>query len=267
MKKSHELPLPPLQIQALTTLAARRAGEHVMNHLERRGDCNSNLRNDVKHKLDIEAQRVAESVIMNVFPEHDILGEESCEKPITNAEWLWIIDPIDGTINFFHGLPWWCCSVAARYKGKTVAGSVFIPELNMLFEAVCNGKALFNGRPIKVSTTSDLSLAMIATGADKWDLDKRSFRFMQTVSEMAQRPRILGAAAVDMCMVACGRMDGYFESGIYTWDMAAAALIVERAGGHAEILCQYPKHRMAFLATNGHIHAACRKHLLPMLSD
>ena len=254
-------------MQAITTLAARRAGEHVMNNLDRRDDFNSNLRTDVKHKLDVEAQEIAESIINEIYPKHDILGEESWDQPLDNSDWLWIIDPIDGTINFFHGLPWWCCSVAVRYKGKTIAGSIYIPEMGMMFEAACNGPALCNGEPIHVSKTEEITLSMLATGADKWDLDNRAFRFMKKISEMAQRPRILGAAAVDMCMVACGRIDGYFESGIYTWDMAAGALIVERAGGETDILRQYPNHRMAFLATNGHLHQTCKDQLLPMLTD
>ncbi len=259
--------LSPLQLQAVTTLAARRAGEHVMANLHRRGDCNSNLRTDVKHKLDIEAQESAEAVIREIFPEHGILGEESTDQPQDNAEWLWIIDPIDGTINFFHGLPWWCCSVAVRHNGQTLAGSVFIPEMGLMYEATAVTPALCNGAIIRVSETREISLAMLATGADKSDLDGRAFRFMRKIAAIAQRPRILGAAAVDMCMVASGRIDGYFESGIYTWDMAAGALIVERAGGRTEILRQYPGHRMAFLATNGHLHAACRNELLPMLEE
>lgn len=267
MKPTNNFPLSPLQMQAVSTLAARRAGEYVMNNLHRRDDFNSNLRTDVKHKLDIEAQETAESAIKEIFPDHDILGEESWDKALDNSDWLWIIDPIDGTINFFHGLPWWCCSVAVRYKGQTVAGSVYIPEMGMMFEATCDDPTLCNGEPVHVSGTSDITLSMLATGADKWDLDKRAFRFMKKISEMAQRPRILGAAAVDMCMVACGRIDGYFESGIYTWDMAAGALIVERAGGQTDILRQYPKHRMAFLATNGHLHQECRNQLLPMLQE
>ena len=255
----------PTQLQAIATLAARRAGEHVLANLHRRGDVNSILRTDVKHKLDVEAQETAMSVILSAFPDHAILGEETCDAPLPETDYLWIIDPSDGTINFFHGLPWWCCSVAVRYKGQAMAGAVFIPEMHQLYEATCDGPALCNGVPIHVSRTDRLDLAMLATGADKWDLGEHAFTFMRRVSEIAQRPRILGAAAVDMCMVAAGRLDGYFESGIYVWDMAAASLIVERAGGRCDVLKAYPKHRIAFLATNGCLHGACREALLPLL--
>lgn len=257
---------PPLQLQAIATLAARRAGEHVLANLHRRGDVNSLMRSDVKHKLDVEAQETATAVILSAFPDHAILGEETCDAPLSESDTVWIIDPIDGTINFFHGLPWWCCSVAVRFKGKTIAGAVFIPELGQLYEATFDGPALCNGEPIHVSGTDRIELSMLATGADKWDLGEHAFKFMRKVAEIAQRPRILGAAAVDMCMVAAGKLDGYFESGIYVWDMAAAGLIVERAGGTCEVLASYPKHRLAFLATNGPLHVACRDALLPLLT-
>ncbi|HRR33569.1 MAG TPA: inositol monophosphatase family protein [Kiritimatiellia bacterium] len=253
------------ELQALASLAARRAGEHVLANLHRRGDVHSILRADVKHKLDVEAQENATAVILAAFPNHAILGEETCDAPLPESDYVWIIDPIDGTINFFHGLPWWCCSVAVRHQGKAIAGAVFLPEMHQLYEATCDGPALCNGVPIHVSNTDRLDLAMLATGADKWDLGEHAFKFMRRVAEIAQRPRILGAAAVDMCMVAAGRLDGYFESGIYVWDMAAASLIVERAGGCCEILKSYPKHRISFLATNGHLHAGCREALLPLL--
>lgn len=258
---------PTVTLQAIATLAARRAGEHVLANLHRRGDVNSILRTDVKHKLDVEAQETATAVILAAFPEHAILGEETCDVPLPASDYVWIIDPIDGTINFFHGLPWWCCSVAVRYKGQAIAGSVFIPEMHQMYEATAAGPAFCNGEPIHVSKTDRIDLAMLATGADKWDLGEHAFKFMRKVAEIAQRPRILGAAAVDMCMVAAGKLDGYFESGIYVWDMAAASLIVERAGGCCEILKAYPQHRIAFLATNGGVHSACREALLPLLAE
>lgn len=259
--------IPTNQLQAIATLAARRAGEHVLANLHRRGDVNSILRTDIKHKLDVEAQETATAVVQSAFPEHAILGEETCDAPLPASDYVWIIDPIDGTINFFHGLPWWCCSVAVRFKGQAIAGAVFIPEMNQMFEATFDGPALCNGAPIHVSATARIDFAALATGADKKDLGEHAFKFMRKISEIAQRPRILGAAAVDMCMVAAGKLDGYFEAGIYIWDMAAASLIVERAGGRCEILKSYPNYRMSFLATNGHLHATCRDALLPLLAD
>ncbi len=254
------------ELQAVATLSARRAGDHVMANLHRRSDANSILRSDIKHKLDVEAQDVASAVILSAFPNHAILGEETSDQPLPESDYVWVIDPIDGTINFFHGLPLWCCSIAVQFKGETMAASVFIPEMRQMYEATRESPALCNGDSIRVSDTDRLDIAMLATGADKWDLGEHSFRFMRKISEMAQRPRILGAAAVDMCMVAAGKLDGYFETGIYVWDMAAASLIVERAGGACEVLKAHPNHRLAVLATNGILHKACRDVLLPMLN-
>ncbi|MDD3545356.1 MAG: hypothetical protein PHG96_08375, partial [Kiritimatiellae bacterium] len=170
------------ELQAVATLAARRAGDHVMANRHRRSDVNSILRTDVKHKLDVEAQETATAVILSAFPGHAILGEETSEQPLAESDYVWIVDPIDGTINFFHGLPWWCCSVAVRFKGEAAAGSVFIPEMLQMYEATSESPALCNGEIIRVSDTDRLDLSMLATGADKWDLGEHSFRFMRKIS-------------------------------------------------------------------------------------
>lgn len=258
--------LSPDHLLAVASHAARCAGNHVLANLNRRADVQTLLRADVKHKLDIEAQQIATTHIAAAFPDHAILGEETCDHPLPASDYLWIIDPIDGTVNFFHGLPWWCCSVAVQYRGQTVAGAVFAPELHQLYEATCEGPSRCNGQILHVSQTERLDLSILATGADKWDLGAHSFKFMRKISEIAQRPRMLGAAALDICMVAAGRLDGYFESGIYLWDMAAAGLILTQAGGMCEILKTYPKYRIACLATNGKLQEACRDAIQPLFS-
>jgi len=263
---SSTMPLPtPSALLAIASLAARRAGGHVLANLHRRDEADSLTRNDVKHRLDVEAQQAATAAILDACPDYPILGEETCDAPLPEAPLRWVIDPIDGTVNFFHGSPWWCCSVAAQVGGRSVAGAVFAPELGWLFEATADGPALWNGRPLRVSDVDRTDLAMMHTGADKADLGEHSFRFLRAVAAMAQRARITGAAAIDICLVAAGRADAFFESGIYLWDMAAAGLLVERAGGTCEILRAYGGYRMAFLASNGRLHAPIRDALLPLL--
>lgn len=252
---------------AIATLAARRAGDHVLANLGRRDEADSLTRNDVKHRLDVEAQQVATAAILDACPDYPILGEETCDASLPAAPLRWVIDPIDGTVNFFHGSPWWCCSVAAQVDGRSVAGAVFAPELGWLFEATADGPALCNGKPLQVSDIDRTDLALIHTGADKADLGEHSFRFMRTIAASAQRPRITGAAAIDICLVAAGKADAYFEPGIFIWDMAAAGLIVGRAGGTCEILRAYDGYRMAVLASNGHLHAPLRDTLQPMLHE
>ena len=250
---------------AVATMAAQRAGEHALANLHRRGDVNAADRLDVKHKLDVEAQEIATGIIQQSFPDHVIFGEESDTAFPSDDGYVWIIDPIDGTVNFFHGMNWWCSSVAVRHNGKTIAGAVFLPQVGELFQATFDGPALCNGAPIHVSATDRPDLAAFATGMGKWRTEETAFRLLRAISEFSQRPRMLGAAAADMCMVAAGRMDGFFESGIYVWDMAAAGLIVERAGGTVELLKTYPNRRLAVLATNGKLQAAARDVILPIL--
>jgi len=250
---------------SVAQLAARRAGEHVLAQLDRRTDTDSVSRHDIKHTLDREAQSVATAVIRDAFPVHAILGEETADALLPDSDVRWVIDPIDGTINFTHGLPLWCCSVAAQAHGRSVAGVVFAPELNAQFDATADGPARCNGRVLHVSDTARLDLALLHTGADKSDLTSRSFRFLNRIAEAAQRPRVMGSAALDICWTAAGKTDGYFEPGVFIWDIAAAGLILERAGGQCEVLRTYPGYKMAVLATNGRLHQPLRDILLPLL--
>lgn len=255
-------------VDALLTLARRaacRAGEHVLSQIGRRADTDQVSRHDIKHKLDREAQERAESVIREAFPNHAILGEETSDAPLPDAGVRWVIDPIDGTINFTHGLPIWCCSVAAQIDERTVAAAVFAPELRLLFEARADGPALCNGESLRVSDTEALDRALVHTGADKSELNGRPFRFLTRIAEVVQRPRVTGSAALDICWVAAGRADAYFESGVFLWDVAAAGLILERAGGRCEQVRNHPGYRMAVLATNGRLHPQLRDVVMPLL--
>ncbi len=252
---------------AVARLAATRAGEHAAANLHRRGDAALVARHDVKHKLDVECQEVATATILSAFADHAVLGEESVEQYVAPAGGVeWVLDPIDGTINFFHGLPLWCCSVAARVDGRVVAGVVYAPELRLCFEATWDGPAICNGEVLQVSATDDLTRATVHTGSDKSESPARAFRFFTALGLAVQRPRILGSAALDLCFVAAGRADGYFEHGIYLWDMAAAGLIIERAGGTCEVLKAHGGYRLAVLATNGRLHAPLKALLAPLLS-
>lgn len=242
--------------------AARFAGNHALKNLHRRHQVARQFRHDVKLQLDLECQKKAESVIRRRFPAHAILGEENENVDQASGETLhdrleWVIDPIDGTVNFSHGLPLWCCSVAVRDGATVLAGAVFAPALGELYTARCDGPALRNGRPIRVSTVATLAGSVVFTGLDKnVPRGVKPFAAFEGISERIQRARIMGVAALDMCRVAAGEAEGYFESGIYIWDVAAAGLIVQRAGGQATTLWRETGYRMAYAATNGRIHAA-----------
>ena len=253
------------ELLACAVDAATHAGRHAYKQRALRKDTVAVLKHDIKLKLDLECQTIAEGVILEKYPSHRILGEEGIREADQDgtAPFEWIIDPIDGTVNFAHGLPLWCCSIAVRQGDTIVAGAVHIPEREETFCATIDGPALLNGHPISVSDTPDMAHAMIMTGLDK-DLKPGvpPLAVFSAISTVAQKTRICGSAAMDICSVACGRADGYFEGQIYLWDIAAAGLIVERAGGQIEHLGALNEpHRLCFMASNGHIHEPLRERI------
>lgn len=239
--------------------AAMAAADHAARNTARRRESIAILRHDVKLRLDVEAQEHAERVIRERFPTHAILGEESQDAHAAPAPdaYEWIIDPIDGTVNFTHGIAQWCTSVAVRQGNQVLAGVVYAPMVQELFTATADGPATLNGNPIAVSAVDTLDQSIVMTGLDKnVSSTVPPFAIFNKLAANTQRVRIMGAAALDICHVASGIADAYFESGIYIWDVAAAGLIVQRAGGAAGILRQLDPQRLMFLASNGRTHAA-----------
>ncbi len=246
----------PSLLLAAAKFAAMRAADYASSQAARRHDANSASRRDVKHKLDVECETMSRQILADAIPGGVVLGEESCTvfdgpEPPAPSGLQWIVDPIDGTINFFHGYPYWCCSIAARLDGEVVAGVVYSPEMRLCYEATLDGPALCNGEPIHVSDIADPELAIVQTGEDKSLSDDNYEAFFRNISDHCQRPRISGSAALDLCSVAHGRADAYFQTGIYIWDIAAARLICERAGGRSEVLAHRGGYRMTLLCTNG----------------
>lgn len=217
----------PETLLDVCTEAAQTAGMHALNNLDRREETVEQFDHDVKLVMDRECQTVAEQIIHNRFLDHAILGEEgSVEKA---HEFEWIVDPIDGTANYTRGLPTWCCSVAVRRKEKILAGCVFVPMLKECFTAADGEPARCNGNPIGLSKTQQLSQATFFAGLTK-DIDRRALDFFCDMAPRVNKIRMIGSAAIDICNIACGRSDGYYEAGIYLWDVAAAGLIAECAG-------------------------------------
>lgn len=255
--------------------AARAAGCHAREQRARAGDVHEHFRHDVKLKLDLECQAIALGRIHARYPHHAVLAEEDAACVGAQAASLgaayvapafaprpgaqtpeWVVDPIDGTVNFFHGLPFWCCSVAVRIAGRSVAGVVFAPEGDELYTATCEGPALLNGAPIRTSSTAELGRALMLTGlSQKSEEEATRVEVIARLTEAVQKVRVLGAAALDMCRVARGQADAYWEPAIHIWDMAAASLIVERAGGRGSVLATAGT-RVNFVATNAPLHDA-----------
>ncbi len=235
--------------------AAEAAGKHALNNKHRRTETTETFTHDVKLVLDLECQKLAEEVIASEFPAHGILGEEEVRE-VADEAYEWIIDPIDGTMNYSHGFPYWCSSVAVRYNQKILAGCVYAPEFDNYYTAHIEEPAKCNGEPIKVSGTKHLQDALVFTGLSK-DLDSAHDQHLNTFRMLAlntQKVRINGAAALDICYVASGASDGFFETGIYLWDYAAAGLIAEQAGA---TLTLYPQknelHRYSVLCANNNL--------------
>ncbi|WP_372846351.1 inositol monophosphatase [Pontiella sp.] len=216
--------------------AADAAGKHALDNKERRRDSTETFHHDVKLVLDVECQTIAEQVIASEFPDHGILGEED-ERPNGATGYEWIIDPIDGTMNYTHGFPYWCCSVAVRHHGKILAGCVFAPEFNDYYTAHSDDVAKLNGAPIHVSLTRHLKDSMVFSGLSKHmeTANEPHFDMFRMLALNTRKVRINGSAALDLCHVAAGISDGYLESGIYLWDYAAAGLIARQAGASLAI--------------------------------
>jgi myo-inositol-1(or 4)-monophosphatase len=240
--------------------AARAAGTHARTNFARRGEAVARFAHDVKLKLDEECQQICQAEITGRFPSHSILGEEDATVGgRTGSGVEWVVDPIDGTVNFSHGLPFWCCSVAALQDGDSVAGAVYAPALDLLYTARRGGGAFCNGEPIGVSPVATLDQAMVLTGLDKNPDGKLPpLALFEATSRAVQKARILGSAALDICRVAHGQADAYFETGIYIWDIAAARLILAEAGGQAETMEFLEHDRLRFIASNGLVHEAYR---------
>ncbi len=188
---------------------------------------------------DLEAQRIIISTIRQYFPDHGFLAEESegegGKEPLSSGAKpnRWIIDPLDGTVNYAHGFPMFCVSIAFEGEGVLEYGVIYDPLRDELFEATRGGGARLNGQVIRVSRTELMDRALMATGFP-YDIRERLPQTMARLSKMlalTQGVRRAGSAALDMAYVACGRFDGFYEENLKPWDTAAGLLIITEAGG------------------------------------
>jgi myo-inositol-1(or 4)-monophosphatase len=213
--------------------AARSAGELILRSTDSvsRLTVDQKGKNDYASEVDRMAEREIISIIKAAYPEHAILAEESGKHK--GNDFVWIIDPLDGTTNFLHGFPQYSVSIALKYKGKLEVGVVYDPLRDELFTAKRGGGAMLNSRRLRVTNQNSLKGALIGTGfpfkTDR-DLDAYLGMFRALTTECAGIRRA-GSAALDLAYVAAGRMDGYWEIGVMEWDMAAGILLIKEAGG------------------------------------
>jgi len=188
--------------------------------------------NDFVSEVDHAAEDAILSILRDAYPDHGVLAEESGARD-AKAEYVWVVDPLDGTTNFLHGFPQYCVSIGLLHRGTLQQGVVFDPNRNELFTATRGAGAFLNDRRIRVSRTDKLEDALVGTGfpfKEVGHIDDylRMFRNMTLGCSGVRRP---GAAALDLAWVASGRIDGFWEIGLSPWDMAAGALLVREAGG------------------------------------
>jgi myo-inositol-1(or 4)-monophosphatase len=213
--------------------------------------------NNLVTEVDHAAEDVIISTIRNAFPGHQILSEE-CGELVQDSQYKWIIDPIDGTVNFAHRIPICCVSIGLEHNGIMVLGGVFNPFLNELFIAERGQGATLNGKSISVSKKASVASACLVTGFPYTYLDEPNGP-LQVFDRFIRRGvpvRRLGSAAIDLAWVACGRFDGFFEHKLQAWDSAAGFLLVEEAGGKVTQMSgePYSPYKPGIIATNGIIH-------------
>lgn len=213
--------------------------------------------NNLVTEVDHASERVIFDVIKRSYPDHYILSEEAGEL-VQDSQYKWIIDPIDGTVNFAHRIPLCCISIGVEHNGQMVLGAVYNPFMNEMFVAERGQGATLNDKKIQVSTKEDVLSSCLVTGFPYTYLDMPNGP-LQVFDRFIRRGiavRRLGSAAIDLCWVACGRFDGFYEHKLQAWDSAAGFLIVEEAGGKVTDLAgsTYSPYKPGIIATNGLIH-------------
>ena len=216
---------------------AREAAKVLLENLGKVKEIEFKAKNSLVTEVDKLSEKIIISNIKKNFPTHDIFAEES-GKDLSDSDYLWLIDPIDGTTNYAHAYPFFSISIALEVKGEVIAGLVYDPVKDEMFTAEKGKGAFLNGEPISVSKSDEIKNSHVCTGfmhEVEWMVEA-NIRHFGNFIRRARAVRRDGSAALDLCYVACGRFDGFWELGLNPWDTAAAVLIVKEAGGH---LCKF----------------------------
>lgn len=248
------------EIRKLVEVSSRLAvgaGAILKQGLTRPGKVRFKGRIDPVTEFDLKSERYILGQLKRLYPDHRVLTEES-EGRSGDSSYRWIIDPLDGTVNYSHGFPIYCVSIAVEFDGQLLAGAIFDPERKELFSAGKSIGARLNGKRIGVSRQSKLHRSLLATGFayDVATARRNNLGLFARMIKSAQAVRRAGSAALDLCWLACGRFDGFWELDLYPWDTAAAILVVEEAGGKISRLNgrSYGIFDRDLLASNGRIH-------------
>jgi myo-inositol-1(or 4)-monophosphatase len=250
--------IPPLYlataIEAVTNAGAMQLAGAGHLHIEKKGAI------DLVTEVDREVERMFRALIAERFPTHAVLAEEfeSRGDRERESEYCWVFDPVDGTTNYAHGLPIFCSAAALERNRQPIVGAVYDPSRRELFTAERDAGAWINGVPLRVSCADTLIDSLLCTGFP-YSVHDESAYLLALFGDFLGRARAvrrLGSAAIDLCYVAAGRLDGFWEVHLNPWDVSAGALIVEEAGGRVSNLTGGPfeSRAGAIVATNGRIH-------------
>jgi myo-inositol-1(or 4)-monophosphatase len=245
---------------SLPTLAdlermARQAGQILYNGYEKDHQVDYKGLIDLVTEIDHQSEDFLIGEVQRLFPGHPILAEESGALDGV-GEHLWLIDPLDGTVNYAHGVPMFCVSIAYAYQKQVTLAAVYDPMRDELFTAERGKGSWVNGRSLRVSRAQDLQKSLLVTGFpyETWAMVRNNFDYFTKLAKLTQGVRRLGSAALDMCYVGAGRFDGYWEMAVKPWDVAAAGLIAEEAGAKVTNVDGEANYFQSVLGANPTLH-------------
>jgi len=268
-KSGAEMTIGGKSFTAVAVNCAAKAGEWIRSKMGSHAQlATKQSMHDLVTEVDKGSERMIRNLISTYFPEHSFLGEEGVEpgpqasaralERAMDAEYLWIVDPIDGTTNYVHGFPFFCVSIALAHRGKVIVGVIYDPMRDEMFVAERGKGAYLRGSRIRVSEERSLAESLVATGfpADHLAALPANLADIQAMAPKVRNLRIAGSAALHLAYVAAGRLSGFWEVGLNAWDIAAGSLLVEEAGGMITDDRGEPYHLGVrnVAASNGKIH-------------
>jgi myo-inositol-1(or 4)-monophosphatase len=232
--------------------AALAAGELLRANFGTPLDVNAFEAHDIKLDLDVRSQELITRLLLETFPDHAIYGEEGIAGNQA-SDYQWIVDPIDGTVNYFYGIPHFCISIALRRAEEIQLGVIYDPMRDELWASALDTPPTLNGKPIRVSPRTKLADAMVSVGMSKTKTTiGEGLPLLAAYAQRVRKCRLMGSAALDLAYVACGRLDAYIEQSVSLWDVAAGKILVESAGGSFQMTPREDNpDKISVIASNG----------------
>jgi myo-inositol-1(or 4)-monophosphatase len=220
---------------SVAVAAAREAGGFLASHFGEPPEVNELQAHDIKLAIDVQTQDLITHRLLEAFPDHALYGEEGIAGN-QDSEWQWIVDPLDGTVNYYYGLPHYCVSIALRRGEEIQLGVIYDPQREELWQTKLGAPTLLNGKAVKVSDRAELSEAVVSIGFSKSKATiNAGLALLPKYVERVRKCRLMGSAALDLAYVATGRFDAYIEQSVSLWDVAAGKILLENAGGRFEM--------------------------------